>query len=134
MASEDVELARACYAAARAVAPDIVLMVLAATAQVEAARSLGGEYACEIFADRAYNADATLVDRSLPGAVLHDADTAAERILEMLREGAIIAVDGTRIPTRIDTICLHGDTPEAVEMARALRARLTEAGVTIAPL
>ena len=134
MASEDTDLARTCYAAARAVAPDLVLMVLAATAQEKAARALGGEVACEIFADRAYNADATLVDRSLPGAVLHEADAAAERILDMLRASAIIAVDGTRIPTRIDTICLHGDTPEAVEMARALRARLTGAGVTIAPL
>ncbi len=134
MASEDTGLARACYAAARAVAPDLVLMVLAATAQEAAAREIGGEIACEIFADRAYNADATLVDRSLPGAVLHDAETAAERILNMLRAGAIIARDGTHIPTRIDTICLHGDTPEAVEMARALRARLSAAGITIAPL
>lgn len=134
MASEDADLARACYRAARAVVPDLVLMVLAATAQEQAARKIGGDWAGEIFADRAYNDDATLVDRALPGAVLHDPHAAAARILEMLRAGAIIAGSGHRIPARIDTVCLHGDTPEALAMARALRAALQGAGVTLAAL
>ena len=134
MASEDAEMADTCYRAALAVQPHLVLMVLAATAQEQAARALTQQIAAEIFADRAYNADATLVDRSLPGAVLHDPEFAAERILSMLREGAIIAENGQRIPSRIDTICLHGDTPEAVAMARALRARLESAGVTLRAL
>ncbi|MBW0157915.1 LamB/YcsF family protein [Sedimentimonas flavescens] len=134
MASEDAEMADTCYRAALAVQPDLVLMVLAATAQERAARALTQQIAAEIFADRAYNPDATLVDRSLPGAVLHDPDFAAERILSMLREGAIIAENGHRIPSRIDTICLHGDTPEAVAMARTLRARLESAGVTLRAL
>ncbi len=134
MASEDITLARVCYEAARAVAPDLRLMVLAATAQEAAAQAMGADWAGEIFADRAYNDDATLVDRALPGAVLHDADTAAGRILAMLRAGAIIAESGHRTPARIDTICLHGDTPEAVAMARALRAKLLAAGIRLAPL
>ncbi|MET4128452.1 5-oxoprolinase subunit PxpA [Roseovarius sp. MBR-6] len=132
MASEDEALARACYDAALSVDPEIIIMVLAGTAQEAAARSLNARIACEIFADRAYNADCTLVDRRLPGAVIHDADHAAERILAMLRAGAIIAEDGTHIPTRIDTICLHGDTPEAVDIARALRAGLEAAGLRVA--
>jgi UPF0271 protein len=132
MASEDEGLARACYEAALSVAPEIIVMVLAGTAQEKAARSLNARMACEIFADRAYNADCTLVDRRKPGAVIHDADHAAARILEMLRAGAIIAEDGTHIPTRIDTICLHGDTPEAVGIARALRAGLEAAGLRVA--
>ncbi|MGX0903862.1 UPF0271 protein [Roseovarius sp. MBR-79] len=132
MASEDEGLARACYEAALSVAPEIIVMVLAGTAQEKAARSLGARMACEIFADRAYNADCTLVDRRQPGAVIHDAAHAAARILGMLRAGAIIAEDGTHIPTRIDTICLHGDTPEAVQIARALRAGLEAAGVLVA--
>jgi UPF0271 protein len=132
MASEDEGLARACYEAALSVGPDIILMVLAGTAQEAAARSLGARMACEIFADRAYNADGTLADRRQPGAVIHDADRAAPRILGMLHARAIIAEDGTHIPTRIDTICLHGDTPEAVAIARALRAGLEAAGVRIA--
>lgn len=131
MATENVDLARACYEAALSVAPDLILTVIAGTAQQEAARLLGARAACEIFADRAYNDDATLVDRRQPGAVIHDAAIAAARILDMLREGAIIAESGHRIPCRIDTICLHGDTPEAVAMAGELRGTLSAAGVTI---
>lgn len=134
MASVDFALAQACYQAALDVAPDIIIMVLAATEMERAVKELGCNYAGEIFADRAYEDDATLVDRSKPGAVLHDADHAAERILKMLDAGAIIAESGVQIPCRIDTICLHGDTPDAVAMARSLRAKLTQAGVTLSKL
>ncbi len=134
MASENAEIAGACYRAARAVDPEIVLVVLAATAQEHVARELGGPYAGEIFADRAYNDDATLVDRKKPGAVLHDAGAVGPRIEAMLRAGAIIADSGKHIPCRIDTVCLHGDSPEAVTMAVALRDHLTRAGVTLARL
>ncbi|MBE0412297.1 5-oxoprolinase subunit PxpA [Yoonia sp.] len=134
MASVDAALARACYTAALAVDPDIVIMVLAATAMENVVRDLGCNWAGEIFADRAYEDDATLVNRSKPGAVLHDADVAAARILAMLNAGAIIAESGNHIPCRIDTICLHGDTPDAVAMARGIRKHLTDAGITLAPL
>ncbi|SEM62136.1 UPF0271 protein [Roseovarius tolerans] len=132
MASEDAELARAAYTAALSVDPEIIVMVLAGTAQEVAARDLGARMACEIFADRAYNDDCTLVDRRKPDAVIHDAALASARILEMIRAGAIIAESGKHIATRIDTICLHGDTPEAVEIARGLRAELEAAGVAVA--
>ncbi|MFN3145419.1 MAG: LamB/YcsF family protein [Paracoccaceae bacterium] len=131
MASEDVATATACYRAALAVDPGIIVMVLAGTAQEEAAAALGCRMACEIFADRAYNDDCTLVDRRQAGAVIHDAGTAADRVLAMLDAGAIIAESGRRIPTRIDTVCLHGDTPSAVALARTLRDRLTAAGVKL---
>jgi UPF0271 protein len=131
MCAEDATLAKTCYSAALRVNPEIILMVLAETAQQAVVQELGANWAGEIFADRAYEDDATLVDRSKAGAVLHDADMAAERILDMLREDAIIAESGKRIPAKIDTICLHGDTPEAVEMARALRTKLSAAGVTL---
>ena len=134
MASVDHALARVCYQAALDVDPDIVIMVLAATAQEETARELGCNWAGEIFSDRAYNDDATLVDRSLPGAVLHDAAIAAPRILKMLEAGSIIAESGKHIPAQIDTICLHGDTPGAVTMARGIRRHLTDAGITLVPL
>jgi UPF0271 protein len=107
-------------------------MVLAATAMEEVTRELGCNWAGEIFADRAYNDDATLVDRSLPGAVLHDAEVAAPRILDMLSAGAIIAQSGKHIACKIDTVCLHGDTAGAVAMAKGIRQHLTAAGVTIA--
>lgn len=131
MTSEDAEMARACYEAALSVDPDIIIMVLAGTAQQRVVMDLGCRAACEIFADRAYNDDATLVDRSLPGAVIHDADLAGQRMVEMVREGAIITESGARIPTRIDTICLHGDGPTAVQIAKSVRATLEADGVTV---
>jgi UPF0271 protein len=127
-------MARACYTAALSVDPEIIVMVLAGTAQEVAARDLGARIACEIFADRAYEDDGRLVDRRKPGAVIHDPELAAKRILAMLDAGAIISESGKRLPARIDTICLHGDTADAVGMARYLRAALTAAGVTLAPV
>ncbi|MCB1365742.1 MAG: 5-oxoprolinase subunit PxpA [Rhodobacteraceae bacterium] len=132
MASEDEALARRCYEAALTVDPDIIVMVLAATAQERAVRDLGCNWVGEIFADRAYNDDGTLVDRSRPGAVIHDAAAAGARILEMVREGAIITISGKRIPAAIGTICLHGDTPGAVDLARAVRDSLSAGGIRIA--
>ena len=131
MASDDAEMARACYGAALKVQPEIVIMVLPGTAMEAVVRDLGCAWAGEIFADRAYEDDARLVDRKLPGAVLHDAEAAAERIREMLGAGAIIARSGKRIPCRIDTVCLHGDTPEAVAMARSLRQNLESHGISV---
>lgn len=134
MASEDEALARACYEGALSVAPDIVIMVLAATAQQRAVEALGCAWAGEIFADRAYNDDATLVDRSLPGAMVRDPARAAERMVAMVEEGAIIAESGKRIPARVDTICCHGDTPEALEISAAVRAGLEAAGASLKSL
>lgn len=134
MAAEDEAMARVCYEAALGVQSDLVVMVLAATEQERAARALGCAVANEIFADRAYEDDATLKDRRKPGAVIHDPARAAARMVEMVQAGAIIAESGKRIPTRIDTICLHGDTPEAVEIARAVRGALEAAGVTVVKL
>lgn len=134
MAAEDEGMARVCYEAALGVQPGLVVMVLAATEQEKAAKALGCAVAHEIFADRAYEDDATLVDRRNPGAVIHDPARAAARMVEMVQAGAIIAESGRHIPTRIDTICLHGDTPEAVAIARAVRAALEAAGVTVEKL
>ena len=131
MCTEDEALAKACYEAALSVVPDLTIMVIAATAQQCAAEALGCKWVGEIFADRAYNDDATLVDRRLPGAVIRDADQAAARVVEMVQAGAIIAASGKRIDAKIDTICLHGDTAEAVEIARAVRAGLESAGVVV---
>ncbi|WP_026758848.1 LamB/YcsF family protein [Sediminimonas qiaohouensis] len=131
MASEDMELARVCYDAALSVAPDLRIMVLAATAQQQAAEALGCAWVGEIFADRAYDDDATLVDRSQPGAVIHDPRIAGPRIADMVKKGAIVTESGKEIPTRIDTICLHGDTATAVQIAQSVRDMLQAAGVTV---
>mmetsp|Transcript_29737 Transcript_29737/g.59169 ORF Transcript_29737/g.59169 Transcript_29737/m.59169 type:complete len:256 (+) Transcript_29737:4124-4891(+) len=131
MTSEDEDMARGCYEAALSAHPDAIVMVLAATAQERAARSLGAPFACEIFADRAYNDDATLVDRSVPGAVIHDAELAGRRMVEMVQAQAIITESGKRIETPIDSICCHGDTPEAVEIAASVRRTLEAAGIAV---
>jgi len=132
MASEDTALATLCYDAALSVAPEIIVMVLSATAMEQAVRDLGCRWAGEIFADRAYNDDATLVDRSLPGAVIHDADRAAQRVVEMVKARGIVTETGKHLPAAIDTVCMHGDTAEAVAIARAVRAALLAQGIAVA--
>ncbi len=131
MASEDVAMATACYEGALSVDPEIIIMVLAATQQQDAVEALGCHWAGEIFADRAYNDDATLVDRSLPGSVIHDADVAGQRMVDMVKAGAIITESGKHIPAAVDTICLHGDGATAVQIARTVRGALADAGVTL---
>ncbi len=132
MAAEDKALARAAYEAALAVEPGMTVFVLAQTAQQRAMEDLGGAFAAEIFADRAYEADATLVDRAKPNAMVHDPQVAARRMVEMVRRGAILPDEGAPIETKIDTICLHGDGPEALAIARAVRAAMEEAGIRLA--
>ncbi|MEP3636869.1 MAG: 5-oxoprolinase subunit PxpA [Paracoccaceae bacterium] len=131
MCTENEDMATACYDAVLSVDPDLIIMVIAATAQDRAVRELGCKFACEIFADRAYNDDATLVDRSKPGAVIHDAKHAGARMVEMVKAQAIITESGKRIETPIDTICCHGDTPEAVDIAQEVRSGLNAAGIEV---
>ncbi len=133
MAAEDEALARAAYEAALAVDPDLIVYVLPGTAQQAAMEALGGAWAGEIFADRAYAADAALVDRRDPDAMIHDPAIAAARVVEMVRAGAILPRSGPMIPARIDTVCLHGDGPTAQAIARAVRAGLEAAGIRLAP-
>jgi UPF0271 protein len=134
MASEDEAMARVAYDAALGVNPDLVIVVLAGTVQQAVCEALGCAWAGEIFADRAYEDDATLVDRRKPGAMIHDPDAAGARIAAMVRDGAIHAASGKRIPARIDTVCMHGDGPEALAIARGVRAALAAEGVTVSRL
>jgi UPF0271 protein len=132
MASEDEAMARTCFAAALAVQPDLRLVVMPGTALQRAATALGAAQAAEIFADRTYNADGTLTDRSQPGAVVHDPDAAVRHVLGMLAAGGIVTPQGDVLPTRIDTICVHGDSAEALDIAAQLAAALRGQGYTIA--
>ncbi|MGR3707871.1 MAG: LamB/YcsF family protein [Alterinioella nitratireducens] len=134
MCSENEAMARACYEAALSVDPDLIIFILAATAQQKAVEALKCRWAGEIFADRAYNDDATLVDRAREGAVIYDPAHAASRIVKMVQAGAIIAESGAHIPARIDTICLHGDNAAALQIARTVRAGLETAGIRLAPV
>lgn len=120
-------------AAIKAVDPSLVLMALAGAPIVAQARAAGLSVVCEAFADRAYNADGSLVSRRLPGAVLHDAQAIAQRTLRMVESGRVTAIDGTDIALEAQSICVHGDTPEAVAIARALRETLVRRGVALKP-
>ena len=95
---------------------------------------MGVPFAAEAFADRGYMADGSLVPRSQPGAIIHDVEAAAKRVVRMVTEGTVEAVDGTVINFRPHSICMHGDTPEAVEMAKAVRSALQAAGVKVTNL
>jgi UPF0271 protein len=132
MASEDEALARAAYEAALSVDAEVILLVIAGTAQERAARDLGAVWAGEIFADRGYRADLTLVPRGEPGAMIDDPGAAAENMVRAVRDGAVMTPDGP-VPAAVDSICLHGDGPSAVPIAKAVRAALEAEGVCLEP-
>ena len=132
-AAKKLEEAEAVAAAVRD-AGGLILLGLAGSAFEKAAEACGVPFAAEAFADRGYMPDGTLAPRSRPDAFVRDPEAAASRVIRMIREGVVEAVDGTKIELRPDSICLHGDSASAVEMAKTLRARLEEDGITIAPL
>ncbi|PBB40009.1 hypothetical protein CK222_30390 [Mesorhizobium sp. WSM3866] len=129
--SQDARQAADVIVAIKAVDPSLVLMALSGTPIVEQARSAGLTVVCEAFADRAYNADRSLVSRRLPGSVIHDPELVASRMLRLVREGTISAMDGTRIEIEAQSICVHGDAPAAVSIARAIREALISDGVEL---
>jgi len=133
MAMTDEGIAAALARAVRGADPSLVFVVIPLTALERAGEAANLTLAREIYADRAYEDDGTLVSRRKPGAVLHDPETVAARVLQMVEERAIVSVGGRRLPLAIDTVCIHGDSPGAVAMARAVRARLEGAGIAIAP-
>lgn len=108
-------------AAIKAVNPSLALLVLAGAPIVEQARQAGLKVVCEAFADRAYNSDGSLVNRRIAGAVIHDPELITQRMLRLVREGVVEAVDGSIVPLQADSICVHGDNPAAVQTAKALR-------------
>lgn len=124
MAEKDPAVALAIAEAIKAVDPGLFMLCLANSAMTAAAEQAGIPYVEEAFADRAYNGDGTLVSRKLPGAVLHDPEIIAERVLRMVRNNTVVAADGREIPIRARTVCVHGDTPGAVAMIQAIRRRL----------
>jgi UPF0271 protein len=133
LAATDAAVAAAIAAGVAQVDRGLVLLGLAGSQMIAAAARAGLAAAAEAFADRAYAPDGTLVPRGQPGAVLHDPATVAARALAMVQDGAVTATDGTRIPLQADSLCLHGDTPGALALARATRAALDAAGIAVRP-
>lgn len=133
-AAVDASVAESIARAVRRVSGDLVLVGLAGSVMLEAGRAAGLAVAAEAFADRAYEPDGTLRSRRHPDAVHASPATAAAQAVSIVRDGWATAHDGSTVAIRADTICLHGDTPDAPAFARAIRAALTESGVTIAAL
>ncbi|WP_103172027.1 LamB/YcsF family protein [Paracoccus sp. SY] len=131
--ANDARQADAVIAAIREIDPSLVLMGLAGTRILDRAADAGLATVAEAFGDRAYTPDGQLVSRREKGAVLHDADAVAARMLRLATEGVIEAVDGSVLRLKADSICVHGDSAGAVEMARRIREELVSGGVTIAP-
>ncbi|MBA3831216.1 MAG: LamB/YcsF family protein [Chthoniobacterales bacterium] len=132
MAARDPALADAVAHAILAVDRSLILFAPGRSALARAGEAIGLRVAREVFADRNYEPDGSLVPRTQPEALLLDAEEAAARVLRMLREGFVRAVDGSDIAIAAETICVHGDTPDAVAFATKLRAHLAAAGIAIA--
>lgn len=133
LAEHDAAVADAIAGATRAVDPSLTLLAIARSEQTRAGERAGLRVAHEIFADRAYANDGRLRARALPGAVIHDVDAVIARVRQMLATQALVTIDGELLPTPIDSICVHGDTPQAVALAQALRQALEKDGVALRP-
>ncbi len=134
LACIDRKVADTICKAVHAVDPALILLAPAASQLVAAGRAAGLAVVEEIFADRAYLPDGQLVPRARPDAMIHGAEACLAHVLAMLDAGALIAVDGTRIATPIGSICVHGDSPGAVAVARHLREQLAARGHQVLPL
>jgi 5-oxoprolinase (ATP-hydrolysing) subunit A len=133
-AAADRRVADAIARAVRAVDPRLILYGLAGSQLVEAARSKGLRAAEEVFADRAYRMNGTLVPRAQPGAVLSDEPSVLHQVMTLVCEGYVTSVEGHRVALAPDTLCLHGDTPGSAGYAESIRLALEQAGVRIAAL
>ncbi len=131
MAVRDVSLADAIARATASVDRSLILFGLPGSELVRAGERAGLRTACEAFADRAYEPDGTLVSRRLPGAVIHDAGAVEARVVRMAAERTVVAVDGSVVGLEIDTICVHGDTRGAADLAARIRRALEAAGVSV---
>lgn len=131
--AHDMRQAKAIIEAIKAIDSELVLMALSGSPLVFFARQAGLNVVSEAFADRAYSSDGTLVSRCEKGAVLSDPDMVAARMVKFVETGKITAIDGKEISLDAQSICLHGDSPSAVLMAKAVKAALEKAGVTLRP-
>jgi UPF0271 protein len=112
----------------------LILFGLSGSELLSAGERAGLRVAAEVFADRAYESDGTLVPRTRPGSVVHDPNEVVSRAIRMVRDRAVVAIDGSLVQLRADTICVHGDTPGAADLARQVRRGLEAAGIAVGPL
>ena len=137
MAVRDTEISNAIAEVISRLDENLILVVLAGANRddLEAiSKRHSIRFAFEFFGDRAYNPDGSLVNRKLPGAVLHDDGAVAERVIKLVETGTVSAVDGSEIELKADTICVHGDNPEALALVKKILTTLTDSGITVRPM
>ena len=134
MAGKDYALATAICEAIRDYDSDLIVLALSGGELLRAAQDLGLRAASEVFADRAYEEDGSLVNRRKPGAMITDEEEAISRVVRMVKEQKVTAITGKDISIRADSICVHGDGPKALEFVTRIRQRLTAEGIELAPL
>jgi UPF0271 protein len=134
LAARDAVVAGVIADAVLAVDKELILFALAGSELVKAGRARGLRVAEEVFADRTYQADGSLTPRSRPEAMIQDENTVVAQVLRMIREGKVRSIDGVDVPIKADTICLHGDGPNAVAFAQRLNEELRKAGIEIKAL
>lgn len=134
MAANDEGYAMALARAVKVVDPSLIYVALAGSEMEKAGRKLGLKVAREGFADRQYEEDGNLASRSIPGTVFRDPGKAVEQALRIVEKGEVVARSGKVIKVEVDTICVHGDEPSAVEVAKAVRAGLDKAGIEVVTL
>ena len=132
MAAVDEKLALAICEGIYEVDPELIMLGLAGSAHIKAAKQVGLKVASEVFADRGYMEDGTLVPRSMPGAMVHDKDIAIARTVRMVKEGCVETITGKIIPIQADSICVHGDNPDAIGFVKNIREALESEGVAVA--
>lgn len=134
MAGKDMKLAEAVCEGIAEIDESLILLALSGSAMIEAAKKKGLSAASEVFADRAYESDGSLVARTKPGAMITDEEEAASRVVRMVKEKKVRAIDGTEIDIAADSVCVHGDGLHALAFVKKLHAAFTEAGIETAPL
>jgi len=134
MSCANLEMARQLASAVKLVDINLILLAPACSFLSKAGTDLGLSVALEIFADRAYQEDGQLVPRSMPNSMIHGPEASAQHVIRMLNAGGIISLSGSVLPTSIHSICVHGDNPQAVESAKAVKNILIQNGFTLATL
>jgi UPF0271 protein len=134
LAARDERVAREVIAAVKAYDPELILVALAGSLCAGMAAAEGVRVAREVFPDRAYQSNGQLAPRNLPGAVLHDPETVRARVVKLVTSGAVSSIDGQEIALQADTLCIHGDTPGAWKLAKAIREALDASDVEVVPM
>jgi UPF0271 protein len=134
LAFVNLDVSRAIARAALRFSKDIILVAYTGTVMVRAAKEVGIRFVEEVYADRVYNPDGTLQSRKIAGSVIHDPEKAARQVLTIVREGYVVAHDGTKVKVKPETLCVHGDTPSAIAILQKIRDEFKRASISVKPM